>query len=170
MAGDAGTDEGGFKLYHYTPSFAGAVIFAVLFSAASIRHVHIIIRKKTWFFVPFLVGCLCKPPASCDAMFSSADSCMLLVEAVGYAARAYSSKQTPDWTLMPYIMQSLLILLGPAFFAASIYMLLGRIIVLLDAEQHSLIPTKWLTKLFLLGDILSIFGQGGGKSLSLTGR
>lgn len=101
-------------------------------------------------------------------MIPSANSRTLLVEAVGYAARAYSSKQTPDWTLMPYIMQSLLILLGPAFFAASIYMLLGRIILLLDAEQHSLIPTKWLTKLFLLGDILSIFGQGGGQSLSLT--
>ena len=65
---------------------------------------------------------------------------------------------------MPYIMQTLLILLGPAFYAASIYMLLGRIIGFLDADHHSLIPTKWLTKLFLLGDVLSIFGQGGGLS------
>lgn len=60
MAEDAAADEGGFKLYHYTPTFVGAVIFAILFAAASIRHAHIIVREKTWFFIPFLVGCLCK--------------------------------------------------------------------------------------------------------------
>jgi hypothetical protein len=63
---------------------------------------------------------------------------------------------------MPYIIQSMLILLGPAFYAASIYMLLGRLVVLIDGEQNCLISTRWLTKIFLLGDILSIFGQGGG--------
>ena len=85
------------------------------------------------------------------------------VETIGYAARAYSSKQTPDWTLMPYIIQSLLILLGPALFAGSIYMVLGRLIRVLDADNYSIIPVRWLTKLFLLGDILSILGQGGGE-------
>lgn len=85
------------------------------------------------------------------------------VEAVGFAARAYSSTQSPDWTLMPYIIQNMLILLGPAFYAASIYMTLGRLICFLGAENYSLIRVNWLTKLFLLGDILSIFGQGGGS-------
>jgi hypothetical protein len=65
---------------------------------------------------------------------------------------------------MPYIIQSILILLGPAFFAGSIYMVLGRLIQVLEGEDYSLIRVKWLTKLFLLGDILSIFGQGGGES------
>ena len=63
---------------------------------------------------------------------------------------------------MPYIAQSMLILLAPALYAASIYMLLGRLVVLLDGEDNCVISTKWLTKLFLLGDILSIIGQGGG--------
>lgn len=63
---------------------------------------------------------------------------------------------------MPYIIQNLLILLGPAFFAASIYMVLGRLIRKLEAQHHSLVPVKWLTKIFLLGDILSILAQGGG--------
>lgn len=67
---------------------------------------------------------------------------------------------------MPYIIQSLLILLGPALFAGSIYMVLGRLIRVLDAQDYSLIRVKWLTKLFLLGDILSIFGQGGGVCIS----
>ncbi|CAG9939871.1 unnamed protein product [Clonostachys rosea f. rosea IK726] len=138
-------DDGGFKLYHYTPTFGGAVAFAVFFAIASGRHIQLLFKKRTWFFIPFIVGCL--------------------FETIGYAARAYSSKQTPDWTLMPYIIQSMLILLGPAFYAASIYMLLGRLVVLIDGEQNCLISTRWLTKIFLLGDILSIFGQGGGGGL-----
>lgn len=63
---------------------------------------------------------------------------------------------------MPYIIQSLLTLLGPTFFAASIYMILGRLIRYLEADAYSMIRPKWLTKFFLLGDILSFFAQGGG--------
>lgn len=59
----------------------------------------------------------------------------------------------------------MLILLGPAFYAASIYMVLGRLITNLDANSYSLIRVKWLAKFFLMGDILSIFGQGGGTCL-----
>ncbi|KAG9254346.1 RTA1 like protein-domain-containing protein [Emericellopsis atlantica] len=139
------SDSEGFKLYHYDPSLAAAIIFTLFFAIASIRHFQILFRKKTWFFIPFLVGCC--------------------LECIGYGMRAWSAKQTPDWTLMPYILQNLLILLGPTLFAASIYMLLGRIIRHLDAEQFSVISPRWLTKIFLLGDVISIFGQGGGGGL-----
>ncbi|UPK96667.1 hypothetical protein LCI18_007602 [Fusarium solani-melongenae] len=147
MSGDSDSEstDGGFKLYHFDPSFAAAVLFAVLFGGMSIRHLQLLIRSRTWAFIPFLIGCL--------------------FETAGYAARAYSARQTPDWTLMPYIIQSILILLGPAFFAGSIYMVLGRLIQVLEGEDYSLIRVKWLTKLFLLGDILSFFGQGGGGGL-----
>ncbi|KAK1634841.1 RTA1 like protein-domain-containing protein [Colletotrichum phormii] len=114
---------------YYDPLFAEAVLFAVVFGGLSIRHLVLLIKTRTWCFIPFFVGCL--------------------------------SKQTPDWTLMPYVGQSMLILLGPAFYAASIYMVLGRLISNLDAKSYSLIRVKWLTKFFLMGDILSIFGQGG---------
>lgn len=85
------------------------------------------------------------------------------VEAVGYVGRALNAKESPDWTLKPYIIQSTLTLLGPTFYAASIYMVLGRLIRLLDAGHHSMINPKWLTKFFLLGDVLSFLSQGGGK-------
>ncbi|KAH7123151.1 RTA1 like protein-domain-containing protein [Dactylonectria macrodidyma] len=143
-ASDA-SDDSGFKLYHYDPSFAGAVIFALSFGAVSIRHLQLIFKTRTWAFIPFFIGCL--------------------FETVGYGARAYSARQTPDWSLIPYIMQSMLILLGPALFAASIYMVLGRLIRVLDGQEYSLIRVRWLTKFFLLGDILSIFGQSGGGGI-----
>ena len=87
---------------------------------------------------------------------------ILLVESIGYVGRAISSKQSPDWTTGPYICQSLLCLLAPALFAASIYMVLGRIIRVTDGESHSLIKARWLTKVFVLGDVLSFLAQSGG--------
>lgn len=73
-----------------------------------------------------------------------------------------SSAESPDFTKNPYIIQSILLLLGPTLFAASIYMILGRLVVLLEAESYSMIRPRWLTKVFVLGDVLSFFAQGGG--------
>lgn len=54
------------------------------------------------------------------------------------------------------------ILLAPALFAASIYMELGRIILLVDGEAHSIIKKKHLTKIFVGGDVLSFIFQAVG--------
>lgn len=63
----------------------------------------------------------------------------------------------------PFLINSLLPLVAPALFAASIYMELGRLIIVLHAQQHSLIRVKWLTKIFVTGDVLSFLLQAGGK-------
>lgn len=76
-----------------------------------------------------------------------------------------SSKQSPSWTLGPYIVQTLFLLLAPALLAASVYMFLGRIILMLQAESHALLRRKWLRKIFVTGDVLSFLLQGDGKDL-----
>lgn len=68
---------------------------------------------------------------------------------------------------MPYIIQSMYILLAPALFAASIYMILGRIILLTGGECHSIIKQEWITKLFVMGDVLCFIIQSGGKNLCI---
>jgi hypothetical protein len=88
-----------------------------------------------------------------------------LVETIGYVGRLLSSIEAPDYTKGPYIMQSALILIAPAFLAASIYMTLGRIIFMLDGEKCSLIRLKWLTKIFVTGDVLSFLMQASGRSI-----
>jgi len=65
-------------------------------------------------------------------------------------------------------MQSALILIAPAFLAASIYMTLGRIIQMLDAEQSSVIKLRLLTKIFVAGDVLSFLMQASGKNILNT--
>lgn len=87
------------------------------------------------------------------------------MEVIGYAGRAKSGNESPDWTLGPYIIQAILLLVAPALFAATIYMELGRIISVVDGEVHVMIRKEWMTKLFVTGDVLSFFLQGGGKHL-----
>ncbi|KAK0707248.1 RTA1 like protein-domain-containing protein [Lasiosphaeris hirsuta] len=138
-------DDSEFKYYRYNPSLAANVVFIVLFAAVSAGHLFLLIKRRTWYFVPFLIGCL--------------------FETFGYVARVVSSTETPNWTLTPFIIQTLLILLAPALYAASIYMVLGRLIRLLDADALSIIRSTWLTKIFVLGDVLSFLTQSAGGGL-----
>ncbi|OLN87109.1 Protein RTA1-like protein 7 [Colletotrichum chlorophyti] len=131
--------------YLYEPSLAAAVIFTVCFAASAAGHAFQLVRTKTWYFTPFCVGSV--------------------VEAIGYVGRIIGAKETPNWTKMPYIIQALLLLLGPALYAASMYMVFGRLVTYLGAERHSMIRTKWLTKIFLLGDVASILCQGAGGAI-----
>jgi hypothetical protein len=84
----------------------------------------------------------------------------LVVELIGYIGRIISHDNI--WALGPFIMQSILLLVAPALFAASIYIILGRIILMVDGERYSLIRQKYLTAAFVTGDVLSFFVQSGG--------
>jgi hypothetical protein len=91
----------------------------------------------------------------------------IIVEMIGYIGRIISTKDI--WALGPFIMQSILLLVAPALFAASIYIILGRIILLTDGEKHSLIRQKWLTKIFVAGDVISFLVQSGGGGIQSMG-
>lgn len=60
-------------------------------------------------------------------------------------------------------MQSLFLLLAPILYAASIYMVLGRVIRFVRGEHMSYIPVGIMTKVFVGGDILSFLLQAAGK-------
>ncbi|PYH41652.1 RTA1 domain-containing protein [Aspergillus saccharolyticus JOP 1030-1] len=140
-------NAGYFALYRYTPSIAAAVVFTGVFCVLAILHLYRIIRHRTIFFIPFLIG--------------------LIFEAAGYIARIFSHFDTH--ALGPYITQTMLILVAPPLFAASIYMTLGRLIVQLDAESASLIRVQWLTKIFVVGDVISFLLQCGGGGYMAAG-
>lgn len=95
---------------------------------------------------------------------------MRTVEVIGYAGRAAASNATDE--LGPYIIQSVLLLVPPSLFAASIYMTLGRIIRGLGpvAEQYSLIRVSWLTKFFVCGDVFAFLVQAGGAGMMSAGE
>lgn len=89
---------------------------------------------------------------------------MNLDEVIGYMLRIYAHYYTAQ--LAPFILQSVFILLGPALFAASIYMTLGRLIRFLHAEHLSPVRVNWMTKAFLVGDALSFTIQGNSAGLT----
>lgn len=49
-----------YKLYHYDPSVVAAVVFALLFMISLLWHIFQFIRHRIWFFIPFVVGVICK--------------------------------------------------------------------------------------------------------------
>ena len=157
-----------FSFYFYAPSLAAAIAFIVLFTLTSIVHVAQLLRNRTWYFVPFIVGTICGALAKLNSSTQS------LIngegEAIGYVGRAVNATQTPNWTKSPYILQSLLILIAPSFFSASIYMILGRLIRLVEGDHHSLIRPSWLTKAFVTSDVFSIFLQGAGGGLMASSK
>ncbi|KAH0158140.1 RTA1 protein, partial [Aureobasidium melanogenum] len=144
---DSNDGEIHFVLYHYTPSIVAAIIFVVLFGLGFVGHIYYVFKLRARYFIPFTVG--------------------VLLECIGYVGRALSHSDKE--ALGPYIMQSLLILVAPALYAASIYMVLGRIIRLLDAEEYSIIRTKWLTKVFVIGDVFSFLVQSSGAGFQAQG-
>ncbi|TID27568.1 RTA1 domain protein [Venturia nashicola] len=137
--------KGGFSYYRYDPSVAAAILFIVLFSLATLLHAYQMFRTRTWFLIPFVLGGLC--------------------ETIGYVGRTVSAAQTGERTLGPYIVQSVLPLVAPALFAASIYMELGRIVEVVEGDANLFIRRKFLTAIFVCGDILSFFLQGAGGGL-----
>jgi len=88
------------------------------------------------------------------------------VEFVGYIVRGVAHSNTGK--LMPYIVQSTFLLLPPVLFAATVYMVLGRIIRSVHGERHSPVRVNWLTATFVFGDVVSFCVQGGGAGLMAT--
>ncbi|KAH6884869.1 RTA-like protein [Thelonectria olida] len=134
--------EDEYTLYKYEPSPAAAMIFLIAFGLASLWHTWIIFRRKAWYFTPLLLGCI--------------------VETMGYVGR-FLSASNPS-SIGPFMIQTLCLLVAPALFAASIYMVLGRLILFLRAPRLSPIKPTRLTKVFVAGDVISFLMQcmGGG--------
>ncbi|RDW58647.1 RTA1 like protein [Coleophoma cylindrospora] len=136
----------GYYLWHYVPSLPAAVIFCILFLSVSILLIRRMWQTRTWFCIVFIVG----------GYF----------EFVGYAARAAANSRTGK--LFPYVIQNNYILLAPAFFAASVYMTLARIIRSVRGERFSLLPVHRLTIIFVSGDILTLCMQGGAAGMMVA--
>ncbi|GFN15323.1 RTA1 domain-containing protein [Aspergillus tubingensis] len=86
----------------------------------------------------------------------------------GYISRAVSA--TDPNSLGPYISQSLLILLPPSLYAATIYMCYGRIVRCTQRPELSIIAPTKVTKLFVIGDVLAFLLQcSGGGMMAING-
>jgi len=145
----AASDNAGydFKLYRYDPSLPAAIVTTVVFAALTAVHFWRLRRAGAVYFTPFLIGGI--------------------FQTIGYCGRIWSHFDTES--IGGFVMQAILILVAPALFAASIYMILGRLIRALGAEHLSLIPIKWVTKIFVTGDVIAFGLQAGGGGIQSAG-
>jgi hypothetical protein len=147
-AGAEGDNAGyDFKLYRYDPSLPAAIVATIIFAILTALHFWRLRRAGAVYFTPFLIGGIFQTIGYCGRIWSHFDK-----ESIG-----------------GFVMQAILILVAPALFAASIYMILGRLIRALGAEHLSLIPIKWVTKIFVTGDVIAFGLQAGGGGIQSAG-
>lgn len=173
-----------FQLYRYTPSLAAAVIAVAIFAILTVLHMWRLLRVRAFYFTAFTIGGICKwslrrlgyhpSAAACWAAESSLTRdqqklmvLSLAVQTIGYAGRIWSHYD--KFSLGGFIIQAILILVAPALYAASIYMILGRLIRTVKGEHLSLIPVQWVTRLFVTGDVIAFSLQAGGGGIQAAG-
>ncbi|KAH6974764.1 RTA1 like protein-domain-containing protein [Ilyonectria destructans] len=150
MASSQGTevDSGfDFKLYRYTPSLAAAIASVAVFAVLTVLHTWRLLRARAFYFSAFTIGGL--------------------FQTIGYCGRIWSHYDT--LAIGGFVVQAILILVAPALYAASIYMILGRLIRTLRAEHLSLIPVNWVTRIFVTGDVVAFSLQAGGGGIQAGG-
>ncbi|KAI9167697.1 Protein RTA1 [Paramyrothecium foliicola] len=127
-------------IYQYEPSTMAAIVSAGLFGVGALVHLIVMYRKKTWYYTPLVVGAF--------------------MMAAGYGFRIPSANKPSD--IMLYAIQSLFTILPPSLYAASIYMIFGRIILFVKSPSASIIAPHKITKIFVIGDLFSFLLQAGG--------
>ena len=135
-----------YSVYEYRPSPAANGVFIALFGLALLVHLVQGIRYREWsFMICMLLGCV-------DEM-------------VGYGGRIMLYKDPFSFT--GFLMQIVCITIGPVFYCAAIYVLLGRTIKLLGA-RHSRISVGLFYWAFLTCDVVSLVLQATGGAMSST--
>ena len=151
--------SGDNDLYPYDPSKIGTLIAAGLFGITAFAHMFIMFSKRTWFYTAMVTGAFSSSPLLSQLNISLITQVM----PCGYAARYLSAKK-PD-NLPLYVAQTLLILLPPSLYAATIYMIYGRIVLLVNAPDASVIGPGKVTKIFVTGDVISFLIQAAGGAM-----
>ncbi|KAH7129221.1 RTA1 like protein-domain-containing protein [Dactylonectria macrodidyma] len=131
-------------LWKYLPSIPAACVFLILFTLITAAHTWRMVKTRAWFTSVFAIGGL--------------------FQIIGYAVRIISHYYTNE--IAPYVIQISFILLAPVFYAASIYMVLGRLVLSVHGERCSIIRPTRMTKIFVAGDILSLTLQGNAAGLT----
>ncbi|KAI1035324.1 hypothetical protein LB504_005790 [Fusarium proliferatum] len=136
-------------IYGYVPNMGGNAFFGVVFGICTLIQVYFLIRYwRLWkgFTILVLIGSL--------------------LECCGYAGRILMSKN--PWDGAATSIQFVLLMVGPSFLAAALYMTL-RALVQYFGEQYTKLPARLWTWPFVTADMLGFFSQCvGGVMASMT--
>ncbi|KAL5319621.1 hypothetical protein ACEPPN_012676 [Leptodophora sp. 'Broadleaf-Isolate-01'] len=104
-----GPDDASIIIYGrvYTPDFTLCILGIVFFTVLFFAHLFQTLRYRLWSFIPLTIACV--------------------MEVVGYAFRALSSRKDP-YRVTYFVVQYFLIVTAPVLISASIYVCLTKIL------------------------------------------
>ena len=151
-----------YAFYHYSPSVAAAAIAFVCYGASTGFHIFQLWKLRSWFFTTFIVGAI----STISSLPFREAYCIdwhIPVMTVGYVFRTASAKDKT--AIGPYIGQNVCILLPPSLYAATIYMIYGRIVLFARSPELSVISPHKVTKIFVIGDVIAFLMQASGGGM-----
>ncbi|THC94949.1 hypothetical protein EYZ11_005588 [Aspergillus tanneri] len=125
-----------YVFYHFSPSKPACIISILCYGISTIYHVYQLVQLKCYFFTTFVIGA---------------------------TTRIISANDTTS--MSPYIAQSICILLPPSLYAATIYMIYGRIVIFTREPRLSPISPYKVTKIFVIGDAIAFLTQSSGGGM-----
>ncbi|OQE17698.1 hypothetical protein PENFLA_c023G07224 [Penicillium flavigenum] len=128
----------------YVPSLAGNAFYLGIFAVLLVAQVVLGIRYRTWGYLAGLFG-------------------GLVLEIIGYAGRLQMHYN--PFRFDPYLEYLVCLTIGPAFISASIYICLGRIVVIYGENISRLHPRTY-TIVFILCDLVSLLLQASGGAIT----
>ncbi|PSN66649.1 hypothetical protein BS50DRAFT_573484 [Corynespora cassiicola Philippines] len=150
--------------WKYDPSVPANAAFAGCFGFLTLIVIILTVRTRTSIFTAFVLGGLSKSAARCSGLGLT----LWAAEAAGYAIRI-GGHYLPA-TIPIIVFQAILILVAPSLLAATIYILMGRFILVLRIPDYSPIAPSHFAKLFVTADVVSFFIQIVGVGISITAR
>ncbi|WVW79820.1 hypothetical protein I302_101790 [Kwoniella bestiolae CBS 10118] len=133
-----------FSPYGYVPEKSAGIAYIVVFAVLGLIHIGLGIRYKYWLvFVTLVPG--------------------TFLEVIGWAGRLWSAYAVLRVT--PFLMQIASLIIGPAFYSAWAYTILGYCITQLG-HAYSLLRPRMYLAVFVTADVISLVIQaiGGGKA------
>ncbi|GMG16948.1 unnamed protein product [Aspergillus oryzae] len=159
------------EFYPYNPSQTAGYAFMAIFGITTVVHIILMFPYKAAYFIPLILGGICTyityHPTPTLKLYTMNPTNRYTGETFGYYGRAWSHNNRT--LISSWALQQMLILCAPPFVAATIYMVLGRIIRAFDAEHLSPMRPKRITVLFVLNDVFCFFTQLGGAGVQITG-
>ncbi|KAJ5779812.1 hypothetical protein N7457_007532 [Penicillium paradoxum] len=129
---------------YYVPSLAGNAFYAAIFALMLAAQLVLGIRYRTWGYLAGLFG-------------------GLVLEIIGYAGRI--QMHFNPFRFDPFLEYLICLTIGPAFISASIYICLGRIVVIYGESISRLRPRTY-TIVFILCDLISLLLQAAGGAIT----
>ncbi|KAI5361882.1 Putative RTA-like protein [Septoria linicola] len=138
-----GRNDATIIIYGYTPSLAVGVLGVALFTIAAATHLFLLVRHRSWYFSPLLIG--------------------TLMEIVGYIFRLLSSQQDP-YSVPWFVVQYFFIVVAPVFFSAAIYTIVS-VMISFYGREFAPLPPKVVLGVFVACDVVATVVQIAGAAL-----